>query len=66
MRRIYEGLGILLSYATDETYATCSAEHDELHAWGPEPGALSVEHQARLEELGWRWNDGYDCWSHFT
>ncbi len=66
MKAICEGLGILLSYASEETDATCSTGHDELHVWGPHPADLSEKHQARLEELGWHWSDDYGCWSHFT
>ena len=39
-----------------------SAEHDEIYAGGKVPEAETKT----LEEMGWMWNDEYECWSIFV
>ena len=61
MKKIYEGLGILLKYAPN---GSCDAQHDELFAEGPR--GVSEEDAVKLAELGWRWDQQIDSWAKFT
>lgn len=63
-RAIHEGLGILLSYECREKY--CQGEHDELWAPGPDPDLLTPEHEDRLKELGWIYDESFESWHCFT
>jgi hypothetical protein len=41
------------------------AEHDEIFA-GPNPSVVSAEHLKRLNELGWRKHEEFECFCIFT
>lgn len=63
MKKIYEGLQILLKY---EPEGGMSAEHDEVFADGPSPANMSAEDVEKLEELGWRFQPEFDSWRAFV
>ncbi len=65
MKRIYEGLGILLKYCSTED-ADCCAEHDILYAAGPSVEDISAEDFARLDDLGWSYDESLTSWCIFT
>lgn len=57
MREIFQGLDILLRYSEA---GECSADVGMLYAGvdvRPRP-----DDEARLQELGWSWNETYHCW----
>lgn len=70
MKDVAEGLVILMKYddkAPDGSPDPCgvSAEHDVIYA-GPEDVEVSEEDHAALEKRGWHWEEGFECWAHFT
>ncbi|MBU3935806.1 hypothetical protein KJ909_03975 [Patescibacteria group bacterium] len=63
MRKVHEGLGILLKYIKEGATAGFCAEHDQIYAHCPESGeGMSEEDRTRLDALGWHWNEFDDCW----
>jgi hypothetical protein len=61
---IIEGLQILQKY-DEPTGHLGGAEHDII--WGPQTqGDVSDEDKARLESLGWRYDESVEGWSHFA
>lgn len=63
MKRIYDGLTILLKYDPE---GDCAAEHDVLYAGGGDPKEMSPEDLAKLDELGWHWDEDLDSWAHYV
>ncbi len=59
------GLHVLMKYDPHGDLNICTG-HDELHAGGPAPNDLAGEDQAKLIELGWRWDETHESWSKFT
>lgn len=55
-----EALTIFAKYA--DPYSPTNCEHDVLMVIGVDVAAVSAEDQARLDELGFHWSNGYDCW----
>jgi len=66
VRAVHEGLGILLEYAQQNENSNFSVGHDEIHASGPPVTELDKNDVQRLDELGWFWNDEFECWSKFV
>lgn len=61
MKKIAEGLNILLKYApTGEVQPA----HDVIYASGPQK--VSPLDAAYLRKIGWRWDDANGCWAVFT
>lgn len=66
MKSLRDGLTILLKY---EPKGTSSAEHDIIYAGGDVCNSkenFSVKDIKALEELGWFWDDQFECWTMFT
>jgi hypothetical protein len=63
MKQMAAGLTILMKYDPE---GSCSAEHDILYAGPDEQGKVSEEDQKKLEDLGWHWDEQFDCWARFT
>lgn len=63
MSKLIEALQIFLQYADEQWPTHC--EHDILCIIGINKNAISNEHKQRLDELGFFWNDEYDCWASF-
>ena len=59
MNPIIEGLSILAKYYPDDEFA---AAHDQIWYAPYEPGKISADDLAKLEELGWR--EDSDSWGH--
>jgi hypothetical protein len=45
-----------------------SAEHDVIYAHGPDPDEdkISKKDKRKLKNLGWYWDEKFQCWAHFT
>jgi hypothetical protein len=63
MKDLIEALTILSKYTDNEYPTNCS--HDWLGVCHIEEGAVSAEDAARLEQLGFLWDDEYECWGSF-
>lgn len=59
MKKVYEGLAILLKYDPDGDIA---AHHDQILTGGPSPSEASKEDLDALEKLGWRFDLHENCW----
>ena len=62
-QQLIEGLTILEKYGGDDD---CAAEHDIIYAGSTPADKMSKEDAKRLDELGWHWDDEFDCWARFT
>lgn len=63
-RQILEGLLILKDYAGDDEVA---AEHDQIWFGTTEkPDEMNDEDVKKLKELGFYWDDEFECWSYLT
>lgn len=58
------GLNIFSKYDKNDT--SCAAEHDVFYAGETPPEEISEEDKETLEDLGWGWDKGFNCWYHFT
>jgi hypothetical protein len=75
IKDVIEGLEILAKTATVPVFLAEQGSTDRRQAhlggashdviWGPEADP-SDEDKARLDELGWFFDDGLDCWSRFV
>jgi len=46
---------------------TISAEHEVLYVGGGDEGKdVPSEEKDKMTELGWLWNDEFECWKCFT
>ncbi len=63
MKRVYEGLAVLVKYDPNGYFA---AEHDEIFAGGPEPIRITEEDLATLKKLGWSWDESLPAWHKFV
>jgi hypothetical protein len=63
MRKIFEGLKILLKYDPD---GDADAQHDELFASDVPPDKMEPDDVKQLTDLGWRWDTRLTSWRKFT
>lgn len=61
-KAVVEGLTILMKHGA----VNVDAQHDELFAGPGIDGELSEDEKKRLEELGWHFDEEFDCWAKFT
>ena len=63
IRNVIEGLQIIEKYGSQEI----DAQHDVIYA-GPDKGEKKIlsEDAAKLEELGWFFDEEFDCYAIFT
>ena len=66
MRRVYDGMTILMKYIHNDEKPDMSAHHDEIYCSGPHPDDLHEKDRDRLKELGWTWRGDLDCWHKFV
>ncbi len=59
--QLIDGLTILAKY---EPGGNVEPGHDVI--CGPGPENPKPEDKTRLDELGWHWDEEYDCWTAFT
>lgn len=62
MKRIYDGLMILLKYEPD---GDCAAEHDVFYAGSIDPKEITPEDLKALETLGWFYDNTLESWLTF-
>lgn len=62
--QLREGLTILEKYCGRDD--PCVVGHDIIYAGGVEASKMSDEDAKRIDELGWHWDDEFDCWARFT
>lgn len=62
-KKIIEGLSIMQKHGLS---VEVDAQHDVLYAGPGIDGELTDEEQKKLEELGWHWDEEFDCWAIFT
>lgn len=66
MEDLIAALNIFLKYTTDKnSYSPTHCEHDVFMVVGIEEDQVSEEDRVRLDELGFHWDNEYDCWSSF-
>jgi len=66
MDDLIEALTIFKKYIKEDAYAPTHCEHDVFMVCaGIREDAVSAEDTERLEELGFSWDESYDCWSSF-
>lgn len=58
-----DAIDIFVCHNGDINYAF-AAEHDIIY--GPESPSAGSEDAAKLEELGWHWDNEVNCWAIFT
>jgi hypothetical protein len=63
MDKLIEALSIFREYRNVERPTHC--EHDVLCVMGIEKDEISNEDLARLDALGFFWDEEYDCWASF-
>ena len=64
MRDILQGLLIFNKYEPDGYF---SAEHDEVMCGSTKTKENATEEELKqLEDLGWRWQEEYECYACFT
>lgn len=63
MADLIEALQIFLKYRNEEWPTHC--EHDQLMIMGVTKDEVSAEDAKRLDELGFIYADGDDCWLSF-
>jgi hypothetical protein len=68
MKDLIEALTILMKYGGADTYSPTHCEHDVLMVLGggevSETSVSDVD-KARLGELGFFWNEQYECWASY-
>ena len=66
LKEVRDGLNILSKYLSkgEESYVT--AQHDILFAGPGLDGGISDEDKKKLEDLGWHFDEEFDCWARFT
>lgn len=63
MKDMIEALQIFLSYMDEDKRWPFVCEHDVLYVHGaPSRSQVSDEHAARLDEIGFMWDDDLECW----
>lgn len=62
-KKIIAGLDIMQKHGLE---VEVDAQHDVLYAGPGIDGELTDEDKKKLEELGWHWDEEFDCWSIFT
>lgn len=55
----------IFHHYTNHNFDHVACEHDIIYA-GPDPTAVSEQHKARLEELGWYADHSLDCFYRFV
>lgn len=63
MKDVYDGLAILLRYDPDGDF---DSQHDQLFCGGPRPDLIDAADFAKLDDLGFFWNEEFESWSKFT
>jgi hypothetical protein len=65
VKDLIEALTILMKYGGTDTFAPTHCEHDmfSVAGIGVEKDAVSADDSKRLDELGFYWDDGYECWA---
>ncbi len=63
MEKLIEALQIFLKYKNEDYPTHC--EHDELMIVGITEEEVSEEDKVKLNELGFNWNSGSECWISF-
>lgn len=63
MKDLIEALQIFLKYKNEQWPTHC--EHDIMMIMGIEQDEISAEDVKRLDDLGFRWNEEYDCWASY-
>lgn len=61
-KQVIDGLTVLMKHGAVEV----DAQHDELFAGPGLDGELTDEEKAKMKELGWHFDEEFDCWSIFT
>lgn len=63
MADMIEALKIFLKYVDDDPFAPFNCEHDVLRVYGgPDLADVSDRDVKRLREIGFSWDDEYECW----
>lgn len=60
-----EAFQIFAKYSDYDAIIDIAAEHDVIYT-GPHPDAVTAEDAAKLEALGWRMNEEYECFERYT
>lgn len=63
MQKVRDGLSILLKYNPDGDTA---ADHDIIYAASIPMKNIAADDLKQLDDLGWFWDQQYECWAHFT
>lgn len=61
---VFQGMEILGQYENEDELV--NAGHERFNVGGPPPDELPDEVESRLDELGWFWDEQFECWSIFT
>jgi hypothetical protein len=64
MKDLIEALQILGKYQKETRWPT-HCEHDVLYVGGIDEGAIPSDEVARLDDLGFHWDDSIECWSSY-
>jgi hypothetical protein len=66
MKDLIEALTIFMKYLEDENdFSPTGCEHDVLYIMSVGEDEVSQADCMRLDELGFFWNNEYDCWASF-
>lgn len=65
-KKLTEGLDILKKYLDAGDEGELDAQHDEISALTGSEKEYSPEDKAKLESIGWHFNQEYSCWTMFT
>jgi len=64
MQELIEGFNILIKYSDK---GDVCAEHDVIYASSEiEENTMSMEDVAKMDELGWHWDEDADSWAKFV
>jgi hypothetical protein len=63
MRKVFEGLQILMKYDPE---GDCCAEHDEFFASHFPPEKMEEADAKKLCDLGWLWDESLPAWKKFV
>jgi len=65
IKDVAQGLMILSKYVDIKDHCQVAAEHDVIYA-GPSKDEVSKEDLEALDKMGWKPDEEFDCFYHFT
>lgn len=66
MRRLLEGLTILVELLGEDDRGDMAASHDEIYLSGPPPEEIPPDKLQALENLGFFWDTSEESWHKFV